>query len=151
MSEPKLLEAGRAVVVEGNRLPHGYPSEVVTHALELVIGCQSVAEAHRLLEEEMTDAEVTPPTYSSVSLWARQSEECLAALEAGSKREMVGIASDAARAWGGKMVALAGSKAVSDRDTGINYGIAMQRRADWESTGQRATGVAIQFNWKQKD
>lgn len=140
------------VPINGNSLPHGFSDSTVKRAITLMLGCRSVAQAHRLLRIELEAQDRPVPVYETLWLWARQSEECYQALTSESKRELVAISTDAARAWGANMIELADSEAgIKPTEVGINYGIAMQRRTDWENAGRGSSvTVPIQINYRQK-
>lgn len=145
--EPRELEP-----VNGNALPHGFPDATVQRAIALMLGAQSVRQAHRMLQAEMETQGLPVPAYETLWLWARQSEECYQALTGESKRELVSIATDAARAWGANMIELADSDAaIKPTEVGINYGISMQRRTDWESAGSKGSQLNVQFNLVTRD
>ena len=132
--------------------PRIFDDEVVTRAVELVIGCGSIHQAHRMLEEELRETGQRVPCFESVRSWANQSKEAMELVHADNKREMVAIASDAARAWGQRAIEAAvalkedGSYVVPHGQVMVPYGIAMQRRTDWESTGNKGNQMNVQFN-----
>jgi hypothetical protein len=132
--------------------PRTFDDAVVERAVELVIASGSIAQAHHTLEEEMTAVGQPVPGYESVRFWANQSKEAMELVHADTKKEMVAIASDAARAWGQRAVEAAvalkedGSYVVPHGQVMVPYGIAMQRRTDWESTGNNANQLSVQFN-----
>ena len=111
--------------------PRIFDDALVTRAVELVIGCGSIHQAHRVLEEELKAAGLPVPGYESVRSWASQSKEAMELVHADNKREMVAIASDAARAWGQRALEAAvalkedGSYAVPHGQVMVPYGIAM--------------------------
>ncbi len=145
--EPRALEP-----VNGNNLPYGFPDSTVRRALVLMLGSKSVRHAHRLLSTELEVQGLPVPAYETLWLWAKQSEECYTALTGESKREMVAISTDAARAWGANMIELADSDAaMRPTEVGINFGILMQRRTDWENAGTKAPQVAVQFNFRTRE
>ena len=124
----------------------GFPADVVTRAVSLIIEHRSIADAWRILKAELEAKGKPSPVYSTVTSWARQSEGCLAALSQENKREMMAISSDAARAWGGRMIELADSdQEFSPKQIGVNFGISMERRADWEKGGT-GNQMNVQFN-----
>lgn len=132
--------------------PRIFDDALVTRAVELVIASGSIAQAHHTLEEELTAAGQPVPGYETVRSWANQSKEAMELVYADTKREMLAIASDAARAWGQRAVEAAvalkedGSYAVPHGQVMVPYGIAMQRRTDWESTGNKGNQLNVQFN-----
>lgn len=132
--------------------PRIFGDEVVTRAIELVIGSGSIHQAHRMLEEELEAAGQRVPCWDTMRTWANQSKEAMELVHADNKREMVAIASDAARAWGQRALEAAvalkedGSYAVPHGQVMVPYGIAMQRRTDWESTSNKGNQMNVQFN-----
>lgn len=140
--ESKALEP-----VNGNALPHGFPDSTVQRAIELMLGAQSVREAHRMLKRELEGQELPVPDYTTLWLWARQSEECYQSLLHETKRDLVAVSTDAAMAWGANMVELADNpQGLKPTEIGINYGIAMDKRTAWENAGSKAPQMAVQFN-----
>ena len=135
------------VPLNGRSLPHGFSDDVVQRALTYSMLTGSVAQGWRMLRREMEreGAEVIP-TYTGIWDWVRASEECYRAVGGGNKREMVAISEDAARSWGERMLESAESDKLAPTQVGINYGIAMQRRTDWERSGQAGNIMALQLN-----
>jgi len=139
------------VLKNGNNLPYGtFPEAVVQRALLHCMEAQSVAQGHKRLKAELGAWGKAPcPSYEIVWLWVKQSEECFAAVTTDRKREMVALASDAASAATGRLLeALPG---LSGSQMPVAYGIAMQRRTDWEKAGQPNPMTAIQINLMGSD
>jgi hypothetical protein len=132
-----------------------FDDAVVERAVELVIGSGSIHQAHRELVEEMEGQRT--PCFESVRSWANQSKEAMDIVHADNKREMVAIASDAARAWGHRAVEAAvavkedGTYVVPHGQVMVPYGIAMQRRTDWENTGNKGNVMNFQYNLVTRD
>ena len=132
--------------------PRTFDDATVERAVELVIATSSIARAHHTLEEEMEAVGREAPGYESVRFWANKSKEAMELVHTDNKKEMVAIASDAARAWGQRAVEAAvavkedGSYAVPHGQVMVPYGIAMQRRTDWENTGSKGNQMNVQFN-----
>ena len=128
----------------GKHLPYGFPEPIVQRALMYCLESKSVAIGHRRLKHELEGWGLPAPEYETVWLWTKQSEECLEAVTGDRKREMVALASDVASAASQRMIkALPG---LSDSQLPVAYGIAMQRRTDWDKTGQAGPQTAIQIN-----
>ena len=128
----------------GKHLPYGFPDSVVKRALMYCQESESVAQAHRRLRAEFEPWGLTCPGYETLWLWVKQSEECYAAVTGDKKREMVALSSEVAQEAAGRMIrALPG---LSDSQIPVAYGIAMQRRTDWDKTGQAGNIQAIQIN-----
>jgi hypothetical protein len=132
--------------------PRIFDDSVIERAVELVIGSGSIHQAHRDLVKEMEAQGLRVPGYEAVRSWANKSKEAMELVHADNKIEMVAIASDAARAWGQRAVEAAvalkedGSYVVSHGQVMVPYGIAMQRRTDWENVGSKANQMNVQFN-----
>lgn len=143
---------GKGVVLGGRGLPHGYPFDVVGLALVCCLETRSVAEGHRKLRRELEVHGQAAPDVRTVLNWVRASEQCYSAVTGSDKREMVALASDAARSWALRSLEAAdarnwdGKYAVSHRESAYHYGIAMQRRTDWDRVGQAGPSTAIQIN-----
>ena len=132
------------VPLNGKHLPYGFPEPIVQRALMYCLESKSVAIGHRRLKHELEGWGLPVPDYHSVWLWAKQSEECYQAVTGDRKREMIALASDAASAASERFLrALPG---LSDSQLPVAYGIAMQRRTDWERAGQVGTVIPIQLN-----
>ena len=128
----------------GKHLPYGFPEPIVQRALMYCLESRSVAIGHRRLKHELEGWGLPVPDYHSVWLWAKQSEECYTAVTGDRKREMVSLASDAASAASLRFLeALPG---LSDSQLPVAYGIAKQRRTDWDNTDQAGNVQAIQIN-----
>lgn len=140
--------------VNGRHLPHGFSDDVVERALTLMLETQSIHQAQRYLEQEMLaqDKNALVPAYDTFLMWARQREGVNHAIHADRKRDMVAVSSDAAMAWGQRSLEAAQAKdengkyVVTHRESAYHYGIAMQRRTDWESAGSKGNQLNVQFN-----
>lgn len=132
------------VPVNGKHLPYGFPEPIVQRALMYCLESKSVAIGHRRLKHELEGWGLPCPDYHSVWNWAKQSEECLQAVTGDRKREMVALASDVASAASERF--LGALPSLSDSQMPVAYGIAMQRRTDWDKVGQPGTVQAVQIN-----
>ena len=141
------------VPLNGRHLPHGFSDDVVARALGLIQSTRSMAEAQSLLDKEMraAGAELVPD-YKTLWMWARQHQDVIQTIQTDRKRDMVAVAGDVAMAWGQRSLEAAEAKdekgryEVSHRESAYHYGIAMQRRTDWERAGQASTVIPIQLN-----
>ena len=146
--------ASELVPTNGRHLPHGFPDWVVERAVVLMLETTSVHQAQRILEREMLakDWAALVPAYDTLLMWARQHKDVIPAIHGDRKRDMIAVSSDAAQAWGVRALEAAtardehGKYAVSHRESAYHYGIAMQRRTDWDKTGQAGPSTAIQIN-----
>jgi hypothetical protein len=132
--------------------PRIFDNEVRTRALALVIGSGSIHQAYCVLKEELEAEGRRPPAYNTLQVWAQQSKEAMEIVHADTKQEMIAIASDAVRAWGQRALEAAialkedGSYAVPHGQVMVPYGISMQRRSEWENTGNKGNQMNVQFN-----
>jgi len=137
-------ESRELVPTNGRHLPCGFPDDVVTRALALVVETGSVAEAWRVLQREMTEGEEgLVPDYKTVWMWARQHEDVIRHIQTNRKREMQAIASDVAVETADR--ALRALEGLSDGQVYVPYGIAMQRVTDLYSD-RGGPVAAVQFN-----
>lgn len=128
----------------GKHLPYGFPDEVVKRALMYCQESASVALGWRRLGAELELGGMPVPTYQTVWAWAREDKECYEAVLGPKKREMVALSSEVASEAAQRMIqALPG---LSDSQMPVAYGIAMQRRTDWDKTDQAGNVQAIQIN-----
>lgn len=135
---------GDVVPQNGKHLPYGFPDSVVKRALVYCQESESVALGHRRLRAELELGGMPCPEYETVWMWVKQSKECYEAVTGPKKREMVAISEDVASEAAGRMIrALPG---LSDSQIPVAYGIAMQRRTDWDKVGQAGNVQAVQIN-----
>ena len=133
----------------GKHLPYGFPDPIVQRALMYCMESKSVAIGHRRLKHELEGWGLPVPDYDTIWTWAKQSEECYRAVTGERKREMVALSSDVAQAVSQRMLqALPG---LSDSQMPVTYGIAMQRRTDWDKTGQSGPTMNVQFNLRTRE
>ena len=141
----------------GKHLPYGFPDPIVQRALMYCLESRSVAIGHRRLKHELEGWGLPCPDYHSVWNWTKQSEECYQAVTGSDKREMIALTSDAARSWALRSLEAAdarnedGKYSVSHRESAYHFGIAMQRRTDWDKTGQSGPTMNVQFNLRTRE
>ena len=129
---------------DGNQLPGGFPDHIKERAIELVLISGSVAQAHDQLIAELVDSGMPCPNYKTLWAWARHNQDVIDHLRPERKAEMVAMASDAAAGATERM--LEALPKLSDSQIPVAYGIAMQRRTDWESAGSKGNQLNVQFN-----
>jgi len=121
-----------------------YSKEIVERALELMAEHSSVHAAQQALAEELGKEGLTGPSYNAMWSWAKGKDTLLERLTANRKDQLVAVASDVALKAAQRM--LEALPKLSDSQIPVAYGIAMQRRADWENTGNKANQLNVQFN-----
>lgn len=136
--------ASELVPKNGKHLPYGFPDSIKQRAIMFCMESQSVALGHRRLKHELERWGLEIPDYHSVWNWARESEECYQAVTGPKKREMIAISSDAALMAAERLIQAIPN--LSDGQAAVPYGIAMQRRTDWDKTDQAGVTTAIQIN-----
>lgn len=132
------------VPLNGKHLPYGFPDSVVKRALVYCQESESVALGHRRLRAELELGGMPCPEYETVWLWCKQDKECYEAVTGPRKREMVALSSEVASEAAGRMIQAL--PRLSDSQIPVAYGIAMQRRTDWDKVGQAGSVQAVQFN-----
>jgi hypothetical protein len=132
-----------------DRMYPSYPREIVERALELMEAHGTVHGAHVALKAEMAEKELKGPSYNALWRWAQEKETLLERLQGGRKEQLVAVASDVAmRASERMLTALDG---ISDSQVPVAYGIAMQRRTDWEKANSSSNQMNVQFNLVTRD
>lgn len=130
--------------INGRNLPDGFPKWVRDRALLLCETTGSVAAAQRQLAVEMVDSGLPAPSYKGMWIWARQRKGVIALMSKDRKEEMVATATDvAAEAASCFLEAL---PKLSPSQMPVAYGIAMQRRTDWERPAGGGSQLNVQFN-----
>ncbi len=127
-----------------DRMHPSYPREIVERALTLMEECRSVYAATRALNEEMAEKGLKGPGYTAMWRWAQEKDTLLERLQGGRKEQLVAIASEVASEAAGRM--LEALPKLSDSQIPVAYGIAMQRRTDWEKTSTQGNQMNVQFN-----
>ena len=135
---------GELVPVNGKSLSYGFPDPVVQRALLFCMESKSVARAHRRLKAELEGWGTVAPDYHTVWEWAKAHEECYQAVTGDRKREMLALSSDVASTYASRMLDAAPN--LHDSQIPVAYGIAMQRRTDWDKVGQAGAVAAVQIN-----
>ncbi len=121
-----------------------YGREIVTRAIELVDEHGGVYRGYKALSAELEARGVKGPAYSTIWGWVSEREDVISRLDTYEKRKMVVISSEVAVDAAERM--LEALPNLSDGQVPVAYGIAMQRRTDWENAGSKAPPVAVQFN-----
>lgn len=132
-----------------DRMYPSYPREIVERALELMDICGTVHAAHVALKAEMAEKGMKGPSYNALWRWAQEKDTLLERLQGGRKEQLVAVASEVAmRASERMLTALDG---ISDSQVPVAYGIAMQRRTDWEKANSQGNQMNVQFNLVTRD
>ncbi len=135
--------------VNGWQFPDGFPKWVRDRALLLCKETSSVASAQRQLQTELADSGLPTPSYQGVWAWARREKDVIAALRGDRKEEMVASATDVAAEATERM--LEAFPKLSPGQMPVAYGIAMQRRTDWERPGGAGNVMNVQWNLVTRD
>ncbi len=130
--------------VNGHNLPGGFPKWVRDRALLLCETTGSIAAAQRQLATEMEGSDLPVPSYKGMWIWARQAKDVIALMSKDRKEEMVATATDVAAEAAEYF--LEAMPKLSPSQMPVAYGIAMQRRTDWESSGSKGNQLNVQFN-----
>lgn len=138
------MSSGELVHQNGKHLPYGFPDSVIKRALMYCQESESVALGWRRLRAELELGSLPCPEYETVWQWCKNDKECYEAVTGDKKRDMVALSSEVAQEAAGRMIrALPG---LHDSQIPVAYGIAMQRRTDWDKVGQAGPSTAIQIN-----
>lgn len=121
-----------------------YPVEVVERAYELMDEHRSVHAAQIALAAELEEKGFKAPGYNCLWRWADERQEILEHLTAGRKDQLVAVTSEVAMKAAERM--LTALDGISDSQMPVAYGIAMQKRTEWESTGGKSNQLNVQFN-----
>ncbi len=135
--------------VNGRNLAEGFPKWVRDRALLLCKESGSVAAAQRRLEAEMAGSGLPAPSYQGMWIWVRREQDVIAAMTGDRKNEMVASSTDVAAEAAERM--LEALPRLSPGQMPVAYGIAMQRRTDWESAGSKGNQLNVQFNLVTRD
>ena len=128
----------------GKYLPYGFPDSVVRQALLYCKESESVALGWRKLRAEMESGDMPVPDYHTVWQWTRDDEECYQAVTGPKKREMIAISEDVAVLAAERFMQAIPN--LSDGQTAVPYGIAMQKRTEWDRVAGPGNIQAIQIN-----
>lgn len=131
-------------VPRDGRGPPCYPKEIVERALTLMEEHRSVYGAYTALKAEMAEDGFLGPGYTAMWRWAQERETLLDRLQVSRKDQLVAVASEVAAEAAGRM--LEALPKLSDSQIPVAYGIAMQRRTDWEKTASSGNQMNVQFN-----
>ncbi len=126
-----------------------YPKKVVERALTLMEECRSVHAATIALNEELATEGFTGPGYSTMWRWAQERETLLDRLQVSRKDQLITVASEVALKASERM--LTALDGISDSQVPVAYGIAMQKRTEWENSGKGQNQMNVQFNLVTRD
>ena len=139
----KRPDKGLELVSLERRVPT-WPKEIVERAFELMDEHRSVHAAQIALAEEMADKGLKGPGYTCLWKWAQERTEILETLQGDRKAQLVAVTSEVAMKAAERM--LTAIDGISDSQAGVYYGIAMDKRIGWESTGGKGNQLNVQFN-----
>lgn len=133
------------VPLNGKHLPYGFPDSVVKQALIYCRESESVALGWRRLTALLESGGMKHiPGYQRVWEWVKEDKECYDAVLSPNKRKMVAISEDVAEIAAERFIQALPN--LSDSQAAVPYGIAMQKRTEWERVGQPGTVIPIQLN-----
>lgn len=131
--------------INGRNLPHGFPDDVVTRALTLMMEIGSVRQALAILQREYDPC----PAYPTLWMWAHESEQCLEAVRSDKKRDVIAIYADASMAFGERMVGVADR--LPDSQVAVPAGIVTQRYTELVRPASGGNQLNVQFNLVTRD
>jgi hypothetical protein len=126
-----------------------YPREIVERALELMEECRSVHAAMQALKVELEAKGFEGPGYTTMWRWAQERETLLDRLQVSRKDQLITVSSEVALKASERM--LTALDGISDSQVPVAYGIAMQKRTEWENTGSKSNQMNVQFNWVTRE
>lgn len=134
-----------------HHFPRDFDQETYRRALELIEESVNVARAHRALRVELEAKGKPVPSYATCYQWAAKSKGLLEKLRADKTEEIIAVSGEVALAMSDALLE-SGYEAVSPSQLAILYGIAMQRRTEWDKTGHKSGNpVNVQFNFYTGD
>lgn len=140
-------ETGLVPIPRVNHAPT-YPIEIVERAYELMDEHRSVHQAQIALSAELGEKGLKGPTYSCLWHWAGEREEILKSLQADRKEQLIAVTGEVAMKSAERM--LTALDGISDSQAGVYYGIAMDKRTNWENTGNKGNQFNVQFNYVRR-
>ena len=149
----EIVKSGNGNITPGryHHFPRDFDQETYRRALELIEESVNVARAHRALRVELEAKGKPVPSYATCYQWAAKSKGLLEKLRADKTEEIIAVSGEVALAMSDALLE-SGYEAISPSQLAILYGIAMQRRTEWDKTG-RGSGkqVNVQFNFYSDD
>jgi hypothetical protein len=127
-----------------NVLGPSHSPETVTRALTLVEEHGGVYRGYKALAAEFEARGIRGPAYSTIWKWVSEREEVISRIDTHEKRKMSAISGEVAVDAAERM--LEALPNLSDSQIPVAYGIAMQKRTEWENAGSKVPAVAVQFN-----
>ncbi len=133
------------------QFPRDFDQATYRRALELIEEYVNVARAHRMLRIELEAKGKPVPSYATCYTWAEKSKGMLGKLRADKTEEIIAVSGEVALAMSDALLE-SQYEEISPSQLAILYGIAMQRRTEWDKTG-RGSGkqVNVQFNFYSDD
>ena len=151
VKQGEIVESGKITPGLYHHFPRDFDQETYRRALELIEEYVNVARAHRVLKVELEAKDKPVPSYATCYQWAAKSKGLLEKLRADKTEEIIAVSGEVALAMSDALLE-SGYEAISPSQLAILYGIAMQRRTEWDKTGH-GTGkqVNVQFNFYSDD
>ncbi len=141
-----VAESGKITPGRYHHFPRDFDQDTYRRALELIEESVNVARAHRALKAELELKGKPVPSYATCYQWAAKSKDLLDKLREDKREEIIAISGEVALAMSDALLE-SGYEAISPSQLAILYGIAMQRRTEWDKAGgSGGTLVNVQFN-----
>ncbi len=147
--QPKSSSDGNRSVVPlaFHHFPRDYDQETYHRALTLIEETGNIARAHRTLKAELEAKGKPLPSYDTLWRWAEKSKDLLDKVRADKREEIVAVSGEVALAMADALLE-SGYETINPSQLAILYGIAMQRRTEWDKTGNKSGNpVNVQFNF----
>ena len=147
VKQGEIVGNGKITPGRYHHFPRDFDQETYRRALELIEESVNVARAHRALRVELEAKGKPVPSYATCYQWAAKSKGLLEKLRADKTEEIIAVSGEVALAMSDALLE-SGYEAVSPSQLAILYGIAMQRRTEWDKTGNKSGNlVNVQFNF----
>ena len=147
VKQGEIVGNGKITPGRYHHFPRDFDQETYRRALELIEESVNVARAHRALRVELEAKGKPVPSYATCYQWAAKSKGLLEKLRADKTEEIIAVSGEVALAMSDALLE-SGYEAISPSQLAILYGIAMQRRSEWDKTGNKAgNAVNVQFNF----
>ena len=147
----EIVESGKIIPGRYHHFPRDFDQETYRRALELIEESVNVARAHRALRVELEAKGKPVPSYATCYQWAAKSKGLLERLQADKTQEIIAVSGEVALAMSDALLE-SGYAAISPSQLAILYGIAMQRRTEWDKTGNKSGNpVNVQFNFYSEE
>ncbi len=133
------------VPANGRHLAHGFPADVVSRGLQLMLESASIHQAQIQLGVELRarDKDAICPGWSTLLDWAREEKNVIARIHADRKRDMMALGYDACMVSGQRM--LEALPKLPDSQIAVPHGIVWDKQIALLKDGT-ASLTAIQIN-----